>query len=656
MPETLLLVDDEEDIRRFLGISLADFGYIVHTAGTAEEAIQKLKEKKPSIVLSDIKMPGVDGIQLLQMIKAEDPEVEVIMITGHGDMGLAIESLRSQAADFITKPINDEILELSLRRIREKITMRRQLKEYTENLEKLVAEKSAHLVELERQIAAGQVAEGMASAMKNIVNSFEGGKSYFNDMPCFVAIHDHELKIVAANDLYKERLGVKEGARSWEVYVNKDACPVERTFQTGKAQQSKEMVKTLSGAEVMVIVYTSPIYSKAKEVELVMETSVDMTEVGRLQDELRATQQKYQELFNEGPCYITVQDKSFKILATNKRFEEDFGEGVGRLCYELYQHRKDPCKDCPLIKTFDGGESHQVETVVTAKSGEQYNILLTTAPIRDAGGKVIQVMEMSTNITQIRKLQDRLSSLGLMIASMSHGVKGMLTALDGGLYRLESGIARGDVGRIKDACDVMKQMVENIKRTVLDMLYYAKSRDLSWECIDVKEFAEEVASIVEPKARKSNVEFVREFDQSKGEFEVEVQRLSAAFVNLLENAVDACVEDKDKDSHKVVFSVSREAGRIIFKVEDNGIGMDKEIQEKIFTLFFSSKGSKGTGFGLFIANQIVEQHGGSIKVSSTKGKGTCFKISMPEVISDDMKKAAEAAQLSASNTSTPSLI
>ena len=99
----LLLVDDEEGIRKVLGISLSDMGYDVLTAENGDEALSIFRTQSPPIVLTDIKMPGLDGIGLLQKIKLENPETEVIMITGHGDMDLAIKSLKLEATDFCHK-------------------------------------------------------------------------------------------------------------------------------------------------------------------------------------------------------------------------------------------------------------------------------------------------------------------------------------------------------------------------------------------------------------------------------------------------------------------------------------------------------------------------------------------------------------------------
>jgi signal transduction histidine kinase len=97
------------------------------------------------------------------------------MITGHGDMELAIRSLKYDATDFITKPINDDALEIALKRANEKITLKTRLREHTENLEQLVREKTKKLVEAERLAAVGQTVAGLAHAIKNITGGLTGG-------------------------------------------------------------------------------------------------------------------------------------------------------------------------------------------------------------------------------------------------------------------------------------------------------------------------------------------------------------------------------------------------------------------------------------------------------------------------------------------------
>ena len=636
MDNKLLLVDDEEGIRKVLGISLTDLGYQVLTAENGEEALEIFRRENPPIVLTDIKMPVMDGIELLRTIKDERPDCEVIMITGHGDMELAIKSLKYRAIDFVTKPINDDILEIALGRAHEKISMRQKLRQYTENLETMVQEKSAQLVEIERQVAVGQAVEGLSSMLRNLAGDLEGGLTYFNEMPCFVSIHNRKLEVVAVNQLYRERLGNKVGGGSWEVYDGKigtrSDCPVAATFKTGKGQRSKADIKYTDGQQAPVIVHTAPIRNQSSEVELVVEISADITEVNRLQEELRQTQQRYQQLFDEVPCYISLQDRQFRLQAANRQFDDDFDVELGAYCYEVYKHRDEPCPNCPVAKTFEDGQSHQSEMVVTPKSGEQRNVLIWTAPIPNAGGEITRVMEMSTDITQIRELQDHLSSLGLKIGSISHGIKSLLAGIDGGVYLVETGLDQDDPVRVKEGWDAVKTIVQRIRKLVLNILFFAKEREFMPEATDLLNFAYDVTASVESKINAASVKLDCDFDSESLEVQMDAGVVRLALINILENALDACLEDTAKKSHRIGFSLKPRGKDIVFEISDNGTGMDRETRESLFTLFFSSKGNKGTGLGLFIANKIITQHGGKITVDSKPNQGSRFRISIPRVL------------------------
>lgn len=635
MAEKVMLVDDEDAIREILGLSIADLGYEVETAANGEAAIALFSRFAPGIVLTDIKMPGMDGIELLKRLKELNPDTEVIMVSGHGDMDLVVKSLQYEALDFITKPIRDELLVSALKRAAEKITMRRQLREHTMNLERIVKEKSAKLVELERQLAVGQVVEGLSSAMRCLVETFDEGSGYFNELPCFISIHNRYLEIVAVNQLYKERLGDMVGKNSWEPYSGRqgsgNACPVWMTIADGKGLRSRETLLDVNGQEIPVIVHTAPILSKDGQVELVIELSVDITEVGRLQEELRATREKYHRLFDSVPCYIEVVDRDHTIVEANRRFRQDFGECRGGKCYSAFTHREDPCQECPISLTFEDGQSHQWETAVTTRNGDQRVVLIQTAPVHGESGEIEQVMEISTDITQIRKLQDHLASLGLMLGSMSHGVKGLLTSLDGGVYKIEAGFRKDDPQRLREGWAIVKDKIARIRKMVMDILYYAKSRDTELESVDLAAFATDMAAIIEPKAALKNVAFRLDVAPDIGEIQMDETAMSAALVNFLENAVDACSEDDTKPAHEVVLRITGDARRVRFEVADDGMGMDQETREKMFTLFFSSKGSRGTGLGLFISSQVIERHSGSIDVTSSFGEGTSIVATLPRV-------------------------
>ena len=141
-----------------------------------------------------------------------------------------------------------------------------------------------------------------------------------------------------------------------------------------------------------------------------------------------------------------------------------------------------------------------------------------------------------------------------------------------------------------------------------------------------------MAASIESKIQAADIAFEYEFDPAVGEIQMDAGVVRLALINILENALDACVEDTAKKSHKIVFSVKPDDKLIVFEIRDNGTGMDRETRESLFTLFFSSKGNKGTGLGLFIANKVIAQHGGMIQVDSTPNQGSSFKISIPKKI------------------------
>jgi len=344
---------------------------------------------------------------------------------------------------------------------------------------------------------------------------------------------------------------------------------------------------------------------------------------------LGSSHQLCRQLFDEVPCYISVQNRDRRIVRANRQFKLDFGSCLGERCYEIYKHRTHPCPQCPVEETFRDGMVHQTEEVVTTRGGQQKIVLTLTAPLRDEKGEIHEVMELATDISQIRELQGRLTSLGLFIGSISHGVRGMLTALDGGLYRLEKGIVNKDLELVANGAERVKLMISRIRNSVLEMLYYSKDRDLNIQLIDVHSFGDGVANFVEPKAIKHDVRFQKEFYGELGRFEIDPEVISAGLVNILENAVDACIEDESTDRHSVSFLIEGGKDSVSFIIRDNGPGMDRATQEKMFSLFFSSKGSKGTGLGLYIANDVVHQHGGRIHVDSTPGEGTEFRVDLP---------------------------
>jgi len=100
----LLLVDDDAAFRQVMAGELGRLGYEVHAVGTGEEAIERVASVEPEVVLLDLRLPGIGGLETLKAIQTSTPATEVIMLTGHGSIDSAIESIRKGACDYVVKP------------------------------------------------------------------------------------------------------------------------------------------------------------------------------------------------------------------------------------------------------------------------------------------------------------------------------------------------------------------------------------------------------------------------------------------------------------------------------------------------------------------------------------------------------------------------
>jgi|LGOV01.1.fsa_nt_gb signal transduction histidine kinase len=219
----VLLIDDEEPIRKIVGLYLRTKGYEVFTAADGQKGIELFQRESPPIVLTDIKMPGMDGIEVLKRIKQISPETEVIIITGHGDMDLAIQSLQLDASDFITKPVGSEALSVALKRAEERLDTRRMLKathEYLRQAEKLIAigeisNKIAHEIRTPLTIIGGfakrlrkraDIRLGEEQYTGIIVNEVDRLESFINDILLYSGQIPLEKKELNINKLISELL------------------------------------------------------------------------------------------------------------------------------------------------------------------------------------------------------------------------------------------------------------------------------------------------------------------------------------------------------------------------------------------------------------------------------------------------------------------
>jgi len=163
---TILVIDDEPDVRDVMVISLEDAGYQTLSAPDGETGLALLASHGPQILITDIKMPGMNGLEVLKKARLIRPETQVIVTTGFADIKKAVTALQHNASDFITKPVDDTTLHLALKRAMERYRNQKELADYTRLLEQTVLNQEK-ILHQEKMMSLGRLAASMVHEINN---------------------------------------------------------------------------------------------------------------------------------------------------------------------------------------------------------------------------------------------------------------------------------------------------------------------------------------------------------------------------------------------------------------------------------------------------------------------------------------------------------
>ncbi len=458
-------------------------------------------------------------------------------------------------------------------------------------------------------------------------------KELFEKVPCYLTVVSPNYRIVRANQAFKDEFGDQVGRHCFKGYKGLESkcenCLVEKTFSDGAPHRAEEIWSLGNGdKKVFVIVNTAPIFDELGKVTEVLEMSVDVTRLEKLQVELRKKEEQFRNLFENVPCYLTVVDRSMRIAFYNKMFGRDFGDSWGRRCFKVYKDRESKCENCPVERTFGDGESHSSEEV-WHRDDQEIHVMLNTSPITDETGEIVAVMEMALNITELKLLQSELSILGETIAGMSHAVKNILSGLEGGAYVVDSGLKTGKQEKIRTGWDMVKKNVEKVSDLVKDILYASKERQPEYQECDPAQVLSEVFDLYHGKAWSKGIQLIKDFPDTLGVALLDPTGIHSALSNLVSNAIAACATTAERKEHHITLHGRVEGEKLFIQVTDDGSGMPDEVKQNLFTKFYSTKGSKGTGLGLVVTRKVIEEHRGTIRVASRMGEGTSFFIEIP---------------------------
>jgi PAS domain S-box-containing protein len=455
----------------------------------------------------------------------------------------------------------------------------------------------------------------------------------FDELPCWVSIQDRDFRIIKASAKLIADFGDHQGEKCYAAYKHRtepcSECVVMRTFEDAKEHSSQEVRFDKRGIPHDVLVKTKPLRNRSGAIVAVVKMFVDTSSEVELTKRLHESVVRFRNLFDNAPCFISVQDRNFRITESNRRFDESFGDGMGEHCYELYKKRPDRCPRCPVAETFQDGQVHTSEEIVVDNQGRQIHTLVYTAPLLDASGGITSVMEMSADVTEVRTLQNELASVGQLVGGIAHDAKNILEGLRGGVYIVNLGFRNNNRQDINTGWDMVQRNVGRLSSMIMDMLYCAKKRSPRHVPVSLPAIAKEVIGLFRGKAEQFHIQL-----ELKAEDRVEVlgesKEIHGLISNLITNAIEACNADQDEQkAHRIQARVFQDHGEAIIEIEDDGAGMDAATRNALFKDLVSTKGSAGTGLGLLTSKKVAAEHGGTIMVRSEPGKGSVFTVKLP---------------------------
>jgi len=624
----LLVIDDEESTRDLLRITLESDGYEVLTAEDGPSGLEIFTKDNPPIVLTDIKMPGMDGIEVLRRVKEHNKDAEVIVITGHGEMNLAINALQLEASDFINKPISDAALAVALRRAKEKIWIRKKLSEYTNNLEGLIRDTTEELEkrhELEHNL--------IQTSMDGIIaNDRKGNLIIFNEGAERIHGYTREeaLTRIHVTQLYPD--GVARNIKKM-IYGPEFGGP-------GRLINYETEILTKRGETRPILLSATLLYEEGREVATVGYFK-DMREVKRLEQELITRYEFEHNLIQTSMDGIIANDPQGKIIIFNEGAEHIYGYTADEALSGMSVTKLYPKGEARRIKRLTYGDDYggpgrlvNYEVKALTKKGELAPILLSASLLYEEGREVAMVGYFK-DMRQIKQLEseliesERMAAMGRATAGIAHGVKNILHGMKLGAFMVDKGLEKDKADLLRKGWNLVGKNINRISRMTLDMLSYARIGPPVRQRCSLNDIVNEVCELMEEKAIGRGIELIRNLDASLPLVEVDAEGIHSCLLNLVTNAIEAFPETSSGGQITVSSRDEAEAG-VILQVKDSGRGMTKELQKQVFEHLYSTKGARGTGLGLAITQKIVREHGGTIQLESEPNRGSCFTIFLPK--------------------------
>jgi PAS domain S-box-containing protein len=596
--------------------------YQVRIADSALAGLDQLTTFRPDIVILDIKMPEIDGLEALRRIKRADAAIEVVMITAYASLETVKLALSHGAFEYLIKPFSRHDLEDVVRRAVERrqanLGARGQIATLVEEMRGLTA-KTRELEEAARREAAQQSLRlTQLSILREIARTIVR------------QLDLHELTTAVTEQL-RRALGYDS------VVISLDAAPaavVDSPFVSSCVMQDAE------GALGQLVVDNRAsgraIDPPERELlEMLSEYLAIAVRNSRLYGEIASTKRSLEQLIASAGDAIVTLDPADRIEGWNPAAERIFGlaaaDATGRSITELlpevdYRHAR---------RLAEGSPMHAFETATLLPGGRQAALAVTLSALHDRQDDLVRLIAIVRDITSQREIErqlhqsEKLTALGQLAGGIAHDFNNLLQAILGYAQLLRQNL--GKVELAERPLQVIETAALDGSETVRRIQQFARLRpDEDFVPVDVNQIAQDAVAITRPRWAEriahDNQPLALSLDlgtvpQLKGR----PAALTEMMTNLILNAIDAMPTGG-------TLSIATRApapGTVTVTITDTGTGMPEAVQRRIFEPFFSTKGEGGSGLGLSMVYSIVKRHGGNIEVASRPGEGTTFALTFP---------------------------
>jgi PAS domain S-box-containing protein len=628
----VLVVDDELGPRESLRMLLKP-SYAIQTAENGRTALDLLRRFQPDVVIMDIKMPEMDGLELLRHVKRADPSIEVVMITAYASLETVRHALTHGAFEYLIKPFSrqdlEDVVHRALVRRQTDLGARGQVARLVEEMRKLSA-KTRELEEAEATEQSLRVTQ--LSILREISRTIVG--------------HLDPQNVTAA---VTEQLRAALGYDGVEVVAELPAG-VDKNDPFVVACVIRDIQGPLGHLVVDNRSTRRPIDPRERELlEMLSEYLAIALRNSRLYGEIADTKQRLEQTISSaGEAIISVSPDD-RIEKWNPAAERIFGynaaQAIGRPITDMLP-RGDYAE--ARRRLAEGTLRHEFQTTAAGGQPQTVELAVTLSALHGRHGGLEGLIAIVRDITTQREVEkqlhqsEKLTALGQLAGGIAHDFNNLLQAILGYAQLMKQSVQ--DYHFVSRSLNVVEAAAVDGAETVRRIQQFARLRpDGPPVGVDVNQSVHDAVAMVRPRLEEKIARDNRPLDLRLDLGTIETingrpAALTELMTNLLLNALDAM-----PDGGTLTVSTRGEPGRnVVLTVTDTGIGMPEAVRRRIFEPFFSTKGEGGSGLGLSMVYAIVRRHGGDIRVDSEPGRGATFTITFP-VASEPVGAEPDAA-------------